>query len=355
MTSNTHNSDGINSTGRNDVNKTNTITKRMNEPPTPETRPPAPDLAIGIDIGGTSVKLGVVDLLKGKILRETSFKTPDVTAKDMAALLARHIHVLIHQHSEITAIGIGVPGAMNLERTLVQYPPNFPKWEVEPLAEFVKEVVPIAETVVMDNDAKVAALAEQKFGAAKDEQFFLLATLGTGVGGAIIADGKIFRGAYGGAGEFGHIMIDYNGPESNSGIRGCLEAYMGQKYLSSQAIEKIKLSKKPSVLRSFLPNGNLEPKDIFEAAGSGDEFAKEVLADAGMILGIGFASVATLLDIRLFLVTGGVAQAGDLLLDSAREALRKNVLEHQRSTVEIRPAKLVTTAGIIGAALLTQC
>jgi glucokinase len=311
-------------------------------------------LSIGVDIGGTTIKLGVVDLIKGKILRETSFKTPNATARDTASLLARHVNVLIHQHPEITAIGIGVPGAMNIERTLVQYPPNFPKWEVEPFADFVKEAIPIAEIVVMDNDAKAAALAEQKFGAAKDEKFFLLATLGTGVGGAIIADGKIFRGAFGGAGEFGHIMIDYNGPQSNSSIRGCLEAYLGQKYLSMQTIEKVKASKKPSTLHSFLPQGNLEPKDIYEAAQSGDEFAKEVLAEAGMILGVGFASVATLLDIRLFLVTGGVAQAGDLLLNPARETLRKNVLAHQRDSVEIRPAKLVTTAGIIGAALLTE-
>ena len=311
-------------------------------------------LAVGVDIGGTTIKLGVVDLGKGKILRETSFTTPNATARDTAAILARHVHVLIHQYPEITAIGIGVPGAMNIERTLAQYPPNFPKWEAEPFAKYVKEAIPISELVIMDNDAKAAALAEQKFGAGKDEKFFLLATLGTGVGGAIVADGKIFRGAFGGAGEFGHIMINYNGPESNSGIRGCLEAYLGQKYLSTQAIEKIKLSKKPSVLRSFLPNGNLEPKDIYEAAQSGDEFAKEVLADAGMILGIGFASVATLLDIRLFLVTGGIAQAGDLLLNPAREAIRKNVLAHQRNSVEIRQAKLVTTAGIIGAALLTE-
>jgi glucokinase len=319
----------------------------------PEIPKAQPDLAIGVDIGGTSIKLGVVDLAKGKVLRETSFKTPNVTARETADMLARHVNVLIHQYPDITAIGIGVPGAMNFERTLVQYPPNFQKWEVEPFAEFVKEALPISEIVVMDNDAKAAALAEQKFGAAKNENFFLLATLGTGVGGAIIADGKIFRGAFGGAGEFGHIMIDFNGQESNSGIRGVLEAYLGQKYLSSQTVEKLKASKKPSALRSFLPAGNLEPKDIFEAALSGDEFAKEVLTEAGTILGIGFASVATLLDIRLFLVSGGVAQAGDLLLTPAREALRKNVLAHQRDSVEIRPAKLVTTAGIIGAALLT--
>jgi glucokinase len=205
----------------------------------------------------------------------------------------------------------------------------------------------------MDNDAKAAALAEQRFGSAKGENFFLLATLGTGVGGAIVADGKIFRGAFGGAGEFGHIMIDYQGHESNSGIRGVLEAYLGQKYLSDRTLEKLKEGKIKSSLRTFLPGGSLEPKDIYEAARSGDVFAQEVLSEAGMILGIGFASVATLLDIRLFIVSGGVAQAGDLLLNSARESLRKNVLAHQRDSVRINEATLMTSAGIIGAALLT--
>jgi len=149
-------------------------------------------LAVGVDIGGTTIKLGVVDISKGKVLRETSFTTPNATARDTAAMLARHVNVLIHQYPEITAIGIGVPGAMNLERTVAQYPPNFPKWEAEPFAEYVKDAIPISELVVMDNDAKAAALAEQRFGAAKDEQFFLLATLGTGVGGAIIAGGGNF-------------------------------------------------------------------------------------------------------------------------------------------------------------------
>jgi glucokinase len=318
-----------------------------------DTTPQNLSQAIGVDIGGTSIKLGVVDLEKGKILRETSFKTPNASAKETAEILARHVNVLIHQYPDITSIGIGVPGAMNPERTLVQYPPNFPKWEIEPFTQYVQDALPIVELVVMDNDAKAAALAEQKFGAASDEKFFLLATLGTGIGGAIVADGKIFRGAFGGAGEFGHIMIDYQGPDSLSGIRGVLEAHIGQKYLSESTLKKLSAGKISSSLRTFLPAGNLEPKDIYEAAQSGDAFAMDVLREAGMILGIGFATVACLLDIRLFVVTGGVAQSGDLLLGPAREALRKNVLAHQRDSVEIRPAKLMTTAGIIGAALLT--
>jgi glucokinase len=132
-----------------------------------------------------------------------------------------------------------------------------------------------------------------------------------------------------------------------------LEAYLGQRYLSERTLEKLRNAKIKSTLHTFLPTGNLEPKDIYEAAQAGDTIAKEVLSEAGMILGIGFASVAVLLDIRLFIVSGGVAQAGDLILNPAREALKRNVLAHQRDTVEIRPAKLMTSAGIIGAALLT--
>jgi glucokinase len=139
---------------------------------------------------------------------------------------------------------------------------------------------------------------------------------------------------------------------SLSGIRGVLEAYIGQRYLSERTLEKLSSSKQPSSLRTFISSRSLEPKDITDAAASGDTFAKEVLVEAGTYLGIAMGSVASLLDIRLFLVTGGVAQAGDLLLDSARQALRENVLEHQRASVEIREAKLGTKAGVIGAALL---
>ncbi|HYM19979.1 MAG TPA: ROK family protein [Candidatus Kapabacteria bacterium] len=310
--------------------------------------------AIGIDIGGTTIKLAVVNLSNGKILKELSYPTPNVSAKEVAALVARYANVLIHSYTDVTHVGIGVPGSMNADRTVVNYPPNFTKWTSERFSEMVAAELPIVEHVIMDNDAKCAAIAEMQFGSAKNEQFFLLATLGTGVGGAIVSNGEIYRGAFGGAGEFGHVIIDMNGPESLSGIRGVLEAYIGQKYLSDRTLEKLLAGKRQSSLRTFLVSHSLEPKDISDAAIAGDEFAKEVLAESGRYLGIAMASVATLLDIRLFIVTGGVAQAGDLLLEPARIALRENVLAHQRDSVEIRQGKLGTKAGVVGAALLVR-
>ena len=314
----------------------------------------APNLAIGVDIGGTSIKFAVVDLEKGKVLKETSCTTPNVSANDIASLVVKNINVLIHQYPDLSRIGLGVPGAMNAERTVVQYPPNFTLWKEEPLAEMIAAKLPIVDLVRMDNDAKCAATAEMRFGSAKNEKFFLLATLGTGVGGALVSNGEIYRGAFGGAGEFGHVIVDLNGVSSPSGVRGCLEAYIGQRFLSERTLDALSKSKQPSSLRKFIAGKILEPKDITEAAQEGDKFAIEVLADAGRYLGCAMATVANLLDIRLFLVAGGVAQAGDLLLEPARAALRENVLEQMRSSVEIRPAKLGTKAGVIGAALLTR-
>jgi glucokinase len=310
--------------------------------------------AIGVDVGGTSIKVAVVDLEKGKVLKETSAPTPNGTSDEIAALVARQCNVLIHSYPELTAVGLGVPGSMNDDRTIVNYPPNFPKWKEEPFAEQVASKLPTIDIVKMDNDAKCAAYAEMQYGSAKNEKFFLMATLGTGVGGAIISNGEIYRGAFGGAGEFGHVIIDHNGPMSLSGIRGVLEGYIGQRYLSERALDTLAASKTQSSLRKFITSRSLEPKDIADAAAEGDAFAKETLAEAGMYLGVAMGSVASLLDIRLFLVTGGVAQAGDLLLEPAREALRRSVLEHQRSSVEIREAKLGIKAGMIGAALLTK-
>jgi glucokinase len=309
---------------------------------------------IGVDIGGTSIKFAVVDLEKGKVLKETSCSTPNGSADEIASLVARHTNVLLHSYPDITEVGLGVPGSMNEERTLVHYPPNFTKWTVEPFAEMVASKLAIIDKVVMDNDAKAAALAEMHYGAAVGEKYFLMATLGTGVGGAIVCDGKIFRGATGGAGEFGHVIIDHNGPMSLSGIPGVLEGYIGQRYLSNRAIERLAKSKKESSLRALAANGELEPKHLSAAAEEGDAIAIELLAEAGKYLGVAMATVTSLLDIRLFIVSGGVSQAGNFLLEPARKALHDHVLEHQRGWVEIRTAKLGIRAGVVGAALLTK-
>jgi glucokinase len=306
---------------------------------------------IGVDIGGTTIKSGVVDTEKGTVLAHQSVDTPNATSQEIAKLVASQARILLTSYPEIKSIGVGVPGSLNAERTLVQYPPNFPKWKEEPFPKYLRAELPEFDSVEIDNDANVATRAEATFGVGKGEKYFLLATLGTGVGGGIWSEGMIYRGAYGGAGEFGHISIAYNGEKCNCGATGCLEAYIGKEYLIRRALKKLDDKNVNSLLRQ-IPRNEIGVKYISEAANAGDEFAKGVLTEAGMMLGQAFASVAKLLDIRTFVVSGGIAEAGELIIAPARESLTANVFENQRNTVKLFESKLGIHSGIVGAALL---
>lgn len=309
------------------------------------------DLAIGVDIGGTSVKYGVVDLQTGTILKQSSFLTPREGPQSLVQALRREIQEFLSGLPTITKLGAGVPGAMNEDRSLVRFPPNLEGWKEEPLRDYLKAAFPEFTSIEVDNDAKVATLAEAKLGAGKGLDHFILVTLGTGVGGGIWSHG-VFRGASGGAGEFGHLSVDYNGPHCGCGGRGCIEAYIGQRYLTQRTLHKLHESHIYSTLRDITPE-ELDPKAITTAAQEGDAFALSVLEEAGMLLGFAMSSAAKLLDIPVFIVGGGVARAGQLLLDPAQQTLEENLLQNQREHVRVLPAQFGNDAGMIGAALLT--
>jgi glucokinase len=312
-------------------------------------------LLLGIDIGGTTVKLGVVDALKGSIVAESSFPTPQTGSRTVAMEIAGRVREIRSAYPEIMRIGVGVPGSMNRDRSLVRYPPNLIGWKEEPLKQYLIELLPEFERIEVDNDANVAALAEAKLGAGRGLSHFLLVTLGTGIGGAVYAtEGTfqgIYRGASGGAGEFGHTSIDLNGPNCNCGSRGCIEAYLGQHYLSERT--RAKLVSNPSISSMLSKElGELTPKIIANAMNNGDAFAKSVFEEAGMLLGVALANVANLLDMHVFILGGGVAEAGDVLFDAALDTLRVRVLANLRPVVEIRKAHFGNRAGMIGAAML---
>jgi glucokinase len=243
---------------------------------------------------------------------------------------------------------------MNADRSLVRFPPNLKGWNEEPLRDYLKEALPEFDTVDVDNDAKVATLAEAKLGAGVGVSHFMLVTLGTGVGSGLwTTEGPftgIFRGASGGAGEFGHVSIDYNGPRCGCGARGCIEAYLGQRYLSARTKARLDEASVQSILRDH--RGELTPLVIAEAMREGDHFARGVFEEAGELLGVALSSVAKLLDMHVFIVGGGVAAAGGVLFDSARKSLRDSVMKNQRDVVEIREAHFGSKAGVIGAAML---
>jgi glucokinase len=312
-------------------------------------------VAVGVDLGGTAIKAGLVNA-RGKILRDTTVPAEaDQGPTHVIDQIAKGVHRLIdgspYKKQEYAGIGVGSPGSVDLDGGTVKYPPNFPGWTVVRLGDALHKDFGLH--VEVDNDANAAAVGEAKLGAGIGHEDFIMITLGTGVGGGLILGGKIFRGTFGGAGEIGHITIDYNGPLCNCGNRGCVEAYIGAKYLTRRAVQKVKRNRKSKIL-SLVGNNtrDIDPKIISLAAQAGDSTALDILAETGRYLGIGLATVVNLLDVRLIIIGGGIARAGKPLFDPIKESVRQHVLTPMRDGLEVVPAKLGNSAGILGAAAL---
>jgi glucokinase len=312
-------------------------------------------ITVGVDLGGTAIKAGLVDP-QGKILRDTTVPAEaDQGPTHVIEQIAKSVHQLIDSSSytkrEYAGIGVGSPGSVDLDGGTVKYPPNFPGWTVVRLGDALHRE--FGFHVEVDNDANAAAVGEAKLGAGIGHKDFIMVTLGTGVGGGLILGGKIFRGTFGGAGELGHITIDHNGPLCNCGNRGCVEAYVGAKYLTRRAIQKVKRNRKSKILSLVGNNArDIDPKIISLAAQAGDATARDILAETGKYLGIGLATVVNLLDVRLIIIGGGIARAGKPLFDPIKESVRQHVLTPMRDGLEVLPAKLGNSAGILGAAAL---
>ncbi len=320
--------------------------------------------AIGVDLGATTVKAGIVSR-EGKILANYSIETlADKGPTAVIRQISFTIHQLLNQSkgTDIVGIGIGSPGVVALDGGVVRYPPNFSAWTEVSLGEEIQKEFRMA--VDVENDANVAALAEAAFGAGKGEKNFLFVIWGTGVGGGIILNGGIYRGPYGGAGEIGHVTIDYNGPPCGCGSYGCIEAYVGQRYLSQRTRDRLKpllevaernRSKKPVSKIVDLVNGNLdliEPRVISMAAQQGDPLAHEMLEEAGKLLGIGIASVLNVLDLRLVIIGGGISAADEFVFKAIERSIHSRVLKSSKGKIRVAPAQLGNMAGILGAASL---
>lgn len=317
-------------------------------------------LSIGIDIGATTIKGGIVDLIERKIILHKKVDTqalhgPSAVLRQLNFLIKELIHEKISE--EFYGIGVGAPGIVQKDEGIVKDPPNFSDWSEVNLGEilFKEHQMP----VFIENDANVAALGESRFGAGIDYPDFLFVIWGTGVGGGIIIDRKVYRGPSGAAGEIGHTTIDYNGPMCNCGNRGCIESYVGQRYLSERARSKLKLLNDPykqSKILQFV-NGKydlIDPYVISIAANEGDEFAKNILLEAAELLGIALASVLNVLDLRVVILGGGISESGELVINNIQKTIKSRVLKSLRNDVKVLKAKLGNDAGILGAASLVM-
>jgi len=294
--------------------------------------------SIGIDIGAT--KISFVLLKEFFIIARKKIKTPKKKS-EIIKIIEENIKNLISNisKSEILGIGLGIAGPLNKKGDIILNSPNLNALSNLKLSKIIEKDLGIKTK--MENDARCFTLAEAMMGAGKGKEIVLGITLGTGIGGGLIMAKvktknpkfKIYKGAFGGAGEIGHMVLDLRGPECSCGSNGCFEKYASEKFIK---------------MKSKIFSVELEEK-----AKKGDKRAKKIYEEFGRNLGIGLANLVNILDPEVIVVGGGFAKAGDLILGPARKEMRKRVLSTQsRKNVKIEITKLGEFAGALGAALL---
>jgi glucokinase len=306
-------------------------------------------LTVGIDIGGTKVLAAVVDAA-GTVVEMDRRPTLGHDVQLVEDTIVDLVKGFAGKY-DVAAVGIGAAGFVDATRTIVMFSPHL-NWRREPLRAAVAERVRLP--VVVDNDANTMALAESRFGAGRGHRFIVCATLGTGIGGALVIDQRVFRGANGMAGEFGHMQVVENGHRCECGNRGCWEQYASGNALVRDARELIRSNSPMAFHLSSLVDGDadkLEGPQITEAARDGDPLSIELLADVGRWFGVGLAGMAAAFDPSCIIVGGGLSDAGDLLLEPTRTSFSRSLTGrgHRQEPVIVQ-AELGPNAGMIGAA-----
>jgi len=310
-------------------------------------------LTIGIDVGGTKIAGGVVDK-DGTLLEEHRVRSPAADPQEVERAIVDLVDTLRNDR-DIAAVGVGVAGYVDKARSVVMFTANMAVRDLDLRADLEKL---LDLPVVVENDANAAAWGEFAFGAGADVDDFLLITIGTGVGAGIVLDGHLHRGAFGVAGEVGHMRVVPDGRPCGCGNRGCLEQYTSGTALVREARAAIAAGDARGSTVLDRAGGDLSQVTgplLTQAARDGDAFAIEQLATLGRWLGEGIAALTAVLDPAVAVVGGGVSAAGDLLLEPAREAFADALIGRgHRPMLEIRPAILGNRAGIVGAADLAR-
>ncbi len=307
---------------------------------------------IGIDIGGTYTKLGVVarsgEMLSFKRFPSRANQPFEVFLRELKNAL-QEVKAELPDEVILKGIGIGAPVA-NYSTGEMGNASNFKWGTCTPLAKSVKEVSGLP--VHIQNDASVAALGELRFGGAKGMKNFVVVTLGTGVGGGFFVNGTLHSGSRGMGGEIGHTIIVRNGRQCPCGLKGCLEVYSSVTGTVISAKNLLASTSAPSSLRD-IPIDQLEGRDIFEAAKKQDDLAIEAFRIAGEMLGYGLADVVAYFEPEAIFITGGLAKAGDMVLLPTIQYMEENVFNIFQNQVKVSISSLVNKEGaVLGAAAL---
>jgi glucokinase len=312
----------------------------------------------GIDIGATNIKYGLVDS-QGKVLYKE--QRPTMASKGAEPLMHLVTNIaeglLYHAAEEdllIRWLGVGTPGAVDDKTgTVIGMAPNITGWQGTPIGQVLRDRLNMP--VWVDNDANCTALAESRFGGGVGYSCVVCATIGTGVGGGIVMNGKLWRGGNHAAGHVGHVSIDYRGPLCRCGTRGCLEAYCSSEAIIARAKEKLSGEMTPAfheVLEGDL--ANLKIKKLFMAVKKGDSVALDVLNETAEYLSAGLASVVNLLNPDIVLIGGGVADGGGGLVEAISAGIRKRAFAAATEKLRVAHATLGNSAGFIGASILGE-
>jgi len=310
------------------------------------------EYAIGIDIGGTNIKGGLVSD-EGEIIARTCVPTEEEKggAQLLAKITAMAGELAGQAPAKPVAVGIGTPGFVDLDAGLVtDCSGKIPGWTGTRVAEAVSAAVGLPACI--ENDVKVITLGEGWIGAARGVKNFVLLALGTGVGGGIVVDGKLLQGATGSAATLGHMIVEPEGKTCMCGSRGCLECYISTRSIGAMAIDYVMRGVKTSI-PGFAENGTIDARAVFEAARGGDRVACEIVKRVAKYLGAAIVSLIDTLDPEMIVVGGGIAKAGELLLNPVRE-LADTLAWRQPGApnVPIRCTELGDDAGVCGAAAL---
>jgi len=310
---------------------------------------PSRGLVGAIDMGATHMSIAIADFT-ARILQEAEYafdikNGPSICLEQASQNLLKLLESQKLSLSDMSAIGIGVPGPVNTEAGMVVAPPIMPGWDRYPIRATLEKMWGCP--VTLNNDAELGALGEWAYGAGRGEKNIAYIKVGSGIGAGLILNQQIYGGTTGAAGEIGHLTIDENGPLCNCGNHGCLEAFAGGHAIAIQGKLLVEMGKR--TLLSAIPREKITAYEVAEAARRGDLLAQEILRRAGTFIGIAIAGLINLFNPSIVIIGGGVAQVGDILTGPIRQAVRERAMHASEQSVHITTGTLGRRSLLIGA------
>lgn len=308
---------------------------------------------IGIDVGGTNLR-GALVTREGKILKR--MKIASEADKGIDAVVDNLVKLIksVGEGEDVAGVGFGIPGIIDFRTGVITQAPNISNVKNYPIRENITRRLGSEMSVVIENDANCAALGEWWMGSGKDAGSLVMITLGTGVGGGVVLEGRLWRGADGMGGEVGHMTIYPGGPKCNCGNYGCLEVYSSATGIRRMVKEVLSDSSSQTALRDLVKDedpGRM-PEAVMKAALEGDRAALGIWEQFGTALGIGMASLVNILNVEMIVIGGGVSQAWEMFIDKALSELKRRALRAPAERVRVMKSVLGDDEGIIGASYL---